>query len=995
MMFVHRCYIYNYPGRDNLPPDKIPWDALCTLMSQSIYLQLISQGETTCLRTRSPGTHSARSCPKVYIYNLFPRARQPASRQDPLGRTLHAHVPKYLFTTYFPGRDNLPPDKIPWDALCTLMSQSIYLQHTTQGETTCLPTRSPGTHSARSCSKVYIYNYPWRDNLPPDKIPWDALCTLMSQSIYLQLTTQGETTCLPTRSPGTHSARSCPKVYIYNYPWRDNLPPGKIPWDALCTLMSQSIYLQLPRARQPASRQDPLGCTLHAHVPKYIFTTTQGETTCLPTRSPGTHSARSCPKVYIYNLFPRARQPASRQDPLGCTLHAHVPKYLFTTTQGETTCLPTRSPGMHSARSCPKVFIYNYPGRDNLPPDKIPWDALCTLMSQSIYLQLPRARQPASRQDPLGRTLHAHVPKYLFTTYFPGRDNLPPDKIPWDALCTLMSQSIYLQLISQGETTCLRTRSPGTHSARSCPKVFIYNLFPRARQPASGQDPLGRTLHAHVPKYLFTTYFPGRDNLPPDKIPWDALCTLMSQSIYLQLISQGETTCLPTRSPGTHSARSCPKVFIYNLFPRAREPASGQDPLGRTLHAHVPKYLFTTYFPGRDNLPPDKIPWDALCTLMSQSIYLQLISQGETTCLRTRSPGTHSARSCPKVFIYNLFPRARQPASRQDPLGRTLHAHVPKYLFTTYFPGRDNLPPDKIPWDALCTLMSQSIYLQLISQGETTCLRTRSPGTHSARSCPKVFIYNLFPRARQPASRQDPLGRTLHAHVPKYLFTTYFPGRDNLPPDKIPWDALCTLMSQSIYLQLISQGETTCLPTRSPGTHSARSCPKVFIYNLFPRARQPASGQDPLGRTLHAHVPKYLFTTYFPGRDNLPPDKIPWDALCTLMSQSIYLQLISQGETTCLRTRSPGTHSARSCPKVFIYNLFPRARQPASGQDPLGRTLHAHVPKYLFTTYFPGRDNLPPDKIPWDALCTLMSQSIYGGRIDNNFDQLLMNDFVK
>jgi len=42
-----------------------------------------------------------------------------------------------------------------------------------------------------------------------------------------------------------------------------------------------------------------------------------------------------------------------------------------------------------------------------------------------------------------------------------------------------------------------------------------------------------------------------------------------------------------------------------------------------------------------------------------------------------------------------------------------------------------------------------------------------------------------------------------------------------------------------------------------------------------------------------------------------------------------------------------------------------------------------------------GRGNLPPDKIPWDALCTLMSQSIYGGRIDNNFDQLLMNDFVK
>ncbi|XP_065175263.1 cytoplasmic dynein 1 heavy chain 1-like [Sycon ciliatum] len=41
-----------------------------------------------------------------------------------------------------------------------------------------------------------------------------------------------------------------------------------------------------------------------------------------------------------------------------------------------------------------------------------------------------------------------------------------------------------------------------------------------------------------------------------------------------------------------------------------------------------------------------------------------------------------------------------------------------------------------------------------------------------------------------------------------------------------------------------------------------------------------------------------------------------------------------------------------------------------------------------------GRSNLPPDKIPWSALRTLVSQCIYGGRIDNEFDQRLMNAFV-
>ncbi|XP_077866279.1 cytoplasmic dynein 1 heavy chain 1-like [Saccoglossus kowalevskii] len=42
-----------------------------------------------------------------------------------------------------------------------------------------------------------------------------------------------------------------------------------------------------------------------------------------------------------------------------------------------------------------------------------------------------------------------------------------------------------------------------------------------------------------------------------------------------------------------------------------------------------------------------------------------------------------------------------------------------------------------------------------------------------------------------------------------------------------------------------------------------------------------------------------------------------------------------------------------------------------------------------------GRSNLPPDKVPWDALRTLFSQSIYGGRIDNDFDQRLLTTFIK
>ncbi|KAH8272311.1 hypothetical protein KR026_001466 [Drosophila bipectinata] len=42
-----------------------------------------------------------------------------------------------------------------------------------------------------------------------------------------------------------------------------------------------------------------------------------------------------------------------------------------------------------------------------------------------------------------------------------------------------------------------------------------------------------------------------------------------------------------------------------------------------------------------------------------------------------------------------------------------------------------------------------------------------------------------------------------------------------------------------------------------------------------------------------------------------------------------------------------------------------------------------------------GRTNLPLEKVPWDALITLLSQSIYGGKIDNDFDQRLLTSFLK
>lgn len=42
-----------------------------------------------------------------------------------------------------------------------------------------------------------------------------------------------------------------------------------------------------------------------------------------------------------------------------------------------------------------------------------------------------------------------------------------------------------------------------------------------------------------------------------------------------------------------------------------------------------------------------------------------------------------------------------------------------------------------------------------------------------------------------------------------------------------------------------------------------------------------------------------------------------------------------------------------------------------------------------------GRTNLPPNKVPFNAIFTLLSECVYGGKIDNAFDRRLLNTFLK
>ncbi|KAJ2856201.1 dynein heavy chain [Coemansia erecta] len=41
-----------------------------------------------------------------------------------------------------------------------------------------------------------------------------------------------------------------------------------------------------------------------------------------------------------------------------------------------------------------------------------------------------------------------------------------------------------------------------------------------------------------------------------------------------------------------------------------------------------------------------------------------------------------------------------------------------------------------------------------------------------------------------------------------------------------------------------------------------------------------------------------------------------------------------------------------------------------------------------------GRANIDPERIPWSALRTLLTESVYGGRLDNGFDKLILSSFV-
>lgn len=41
-----------------------------------------------------------------------------------------------------------------------------------------------------------------------------------------------------------------------------------------------------------------------------------------------------------------------------------------------------------------------------------------------------------------------------------------------------------------------------------------------------------------------------------------------------------------------------------------------------------------------------------------------------------------------------------------------------------------------------------------------------------------------------------------------------------------------------------------------------------------------------------------------------------------------------------------------------------------------------------------GRTNLPPEKVPWEAIRVLLGQCIYGGKLDNEFDQRLLTSFL-
>ncbi|KAI6162009.1 dynein heavy chain protein 1 [Pisolithus thermaeus] len=109
-----------------------------------------------------------------------------------------------------------------------------------------------------------------------------------------------------------------------------------------------------------------------------------------------------------------------------------------------------------------------------------------------------------------------------------------------------------------------------------------------------------------------------------------------------------------------------------------------------------------------------------------------------------------------------------------------------------------------------------------------------------------------------------------------------------------------------------------------------------------------------------------------------------------------------------LRSIAPHRHSQGPAEKVRLYFLlawFHAVVQERLRYVPLGwskiydfndsdmSSAFATIDTWL-NRVAKGRTNVDPATIPWDALRTLIKQSVYGGRVDSDFDQRILDAFV-
>ncbi|KAI6045169.1 dynein heavy chain protein 1 [Pisolithus marmoratus] len=109
-----------------------------------------------------------------------------------------------------------------------------------------------------------------------------------------------------------------------------------------------------------------------------------------------------------------------------------------------------------------------------------------------------------------------------------------------------------------------------------------------------------------------------------------------------------------------------------------------------------------------------------------------------------------------------------------------------------------------------------------------------------------------------------------------------------------------------------------------------------------------------------------------------------------------------------LRSIAPQRHSQGPAEKVRLYFLlawFHAVVQERLRYVPLGwskiydfndsdmSSAFATIDTWL-NRVAKGRTNVDPVTIPWDALRTLIKQSVYGGRVDSDFDQRILDAFV-